>query len=333
VGARSYTVIGLGAIGGFYGARLAAAGHPVRFVTRSGVDEVRASGLHVESPLGDVSLADVDVHDTDAARRGEVDASDVVVVSVKTTDTADALTLLPALVHERSTIVVMQNGLGVEEPIADAVPDHEVVGAMCFICSNRVAPGHIRHLDYGRVTLAHHRRDGGPAGSTPEVEAVVDDLAAAGVTAAALDHLAAARWHKLVWNVPYNGLSVVLDAGTDELMADRSTRRLVEDIMWEVVAGSAACGAPIESEFVGQMLDDTDNMSPYATSMKLDYEAGRPLELDAIYDAPIRAAAASGCRMVRTAALHDQLRFLDARSRAVRVPAGAGRGTSRATPS
>jgi 2-dehydropantoate 2-reductase len=332
VGARSYTVIGLGAIGGFYGARLAAAGHPVRFVTRSDVDAVRDGGLRVESPLGDVALADVEVHDTEAARRGEVEPSDVVVVAVKTTDTADVLALLPALVHDGSTIVAMQNGLGVEGPIADAVPEHEVVGAMCFICSNRVGPGRIRHLDYGRVTVAHHRRDGAAAGLTDEVRAVVDDLAGAGIATVAIDDLAAARWRKLVWNVPYNGLSVVLDAGTDELMADPGTRRLVEQIMWEVVAGSTACGTPVDDSFVAEMLDDTDKMSPYATSMKLDHEAGRPLELDAIYDAPIRAAAAAGYEMVRTAALHDQLRFLDARSRRI-TPAGAARGTSRATPS
>jgi 2-dehydropantoate 2-reductase len=332
VGARSYTVIGLGAIGGYYGARLAAAGHPVRFVTRSDVDAVRAGGLRDESPLGDVIVDDVDVHDTADVRSGALDPSDVVVVAVKTTDTADVLALLPALVHDESVVVVMQNGLGVEEPIADAVPDHDVVGAMCFICSNRLAPGRIRHLDYGGVTLAHHGRDGAPAGLTPPLRAIADDLVAAGVTTTALEHLAAARWRKLVWNVPYNGLSVVLDAGTDELMAQPNTRRLVEEIMWEVVAGSSACGAAVDDDFVAQMLDDTDHMTPYAPSMKLDHEAGRPLELDAIYDAPIDAAADAGYAMVRTAALRDQLRFLDERSRSLTTP-GAGRGTSRATPS
>jgi 2-dehydropantoate 2-reductase len=315
VRSRSYTVVGLGAIGGFYGARLAAAGHDVRFVTRSQVDEVRTGGLRVESPIGDVKLTDVDVHDLDAVARGDVARSDVVIVAVKTTDTADALALVPSLVHDGSIVVVMQNGLGVEDVVAQVVPRHPVVGAMCFICSNRVAPGHIRHLDFGRVTLAHHTDDGAPAGITDEVQAVADDLTAAEVPVVPFEDLALARWRKLVWNIPYNGLSVVLDAGTDELMGDPSTRALVEALMWEVVDGSRACGSPVDDDFVAEMLETTDTMTPYATSMKLDHAAGRPLELEAIYAAPIAAAAAGGCAMPRASALHAQLQFLDARQR------------------
>jgi 2-dehydropantoate 2-reductase len=306
---RSYTVVGLGAIGGFYGARLAAAGHTVRFVTRSSAGEVRAGGLKVESPLGDLHLADIEVFDGPDG----VPASDVVVLAVKTTDTAAVLGQLPALVHDGSVVVVMQNGLGVEGPVAASVPGVPVVGAMCFICSNRVAPNHIRHLDYGRVTLAQHAADGTAVGLTDAVRSIEADLLGAGLPVTSLEHLVQARWRKLVWNVPYNGLSVVLDAGTDELMRDPSTRRLVEDLMWEVVAGSQACGAPVEDGFVAEMLDTTDRMTPYKTSMKLDHEAGRPLELDAIYAAPIAAAADAGYEMVRSGALLAQLRFLDQR--------------------
>jgi 2-dehydropantoate 2-reductase len=119
----------------------------------------------------------------------------------------------------------------------------------------------------------------------------------------------------LVWNIPYNGLSVVLDAGTDELMTDPSTRALVESLMREVVAGAAACGRVIPDRFVDQMLDDTVRMIPYATSMKLDHDAGRSLELDAIYGTPLARARAAGIEMVRVQALYEQLCFLDARTR------------------
>jgi 2-dehydropantoate 2-reductase len=170
----------------------------------------------------------------------------------------------------------------------------------------------VKHLDYGRVTVGEHAGDE-PAGVTAAVAALVDDLAGAGIAARALDDLVLGRWKKLVWNIPYNGLSVALDAGTDELMADPATRVLVEALMWEVVEGAAACDRTIDGSFVAQMLADTEKMTPYATSMKLDFDGGRPLELDAIYGAPLAAARAGGFEMTRVQMLHDQLRFLDSR--------------------
>jgi 2-dehydropantoate 2-reductase len=117
-----------------------------------------------------------------------------------------------------------------------------------------------------------------------------------------------------VWNIPYNGLSVVLDAGTDELMADDATRGLVEALMREVVTAARACGHSIDDGFVGDMLTTTDAMTPYRTSMKLDYDERRPLELDAIYRIPIERANEAGAQVPRVDALWRQLRFLDQRN-------------------
>jgi 2-dehydropantoate 2-reductase len=302
MGKRSYAVVGLGAVGGYYGARLAAAGHEVHFLARSDLDHVRRHGLTVESADGDIVLDSVAVH---GSAEG-VPPVDFVVVAVKTTDTVGALELTRALARKDSVVVAMQNGLGVEQVLADGVPDRTVLGAMCFICANKVGPGHVRHLDYGRVTVGAHAGDR----ASEAVNALVDDLCEAGVAASALDELSVGRWKKLVWNVPYNGLSVVLDAGTDELMANASTRSLVELLMREVVAGARACGAPIPDAFIQQMLDDTEQMTPYATSMKLDHDAGRPLEIEAIYGVPLATARAAGFEMVRVQMLYDQLRFL-----------------------
>jgi len=305
MGTRSYAIVGLGAVGGYYGAKLAAAGHEVHFLARSDLDHVRRHGLRVESPEGDIVLDEVHAH----ADPSEVPPVDVVVLAVKTTDTAAALDSVATLAAEGSVVVAMQNGLGVEDVLARAVPGATVLGAMCFICSNKVGPGHVRHLDYGRVTVGER----GAVGVTDGVIALVDDLVGAGLAASALDDLALGRWKKLVWNVPYNGLSVVLDAGTDELMADPHARELVQALMHEVLGGAAACGREIPDGFVQQMLDDTEEMIPYATSMKLDYDAGRPLELEAIYAAPLAAARVRGYEMVRVGALYEQLRFLDGR--------------------
>jgi 2-dehydropantoate 2-reductase len=205
----------------------------------------------------------------------------------------------------------MQNGLGVEQTFATAAPGAAVLGAMCFMCCNKIGPGHIQHLDYGAVTIGHHTADGRPAGVTPEVEAVVADLRGAAVSASPVRDLETGRWQKLVWNMPFNGLSVVNDALTDRLVGDAAIRARATAIMLEVVAAAAACGHPFDVGFVDRMLATTQAMTPYRPSMKLDHDAGRPLELDAIYVAPTAAARASGAPMLEAEALLGQLRALD----------------------
>ena len=310
---RSYTVIGMGAIGGYYGARLQAAGAPVRFLVRGGRDGLARSGLRVDSPVGDLRLP-VEVYDDPT----QVPPGDTILVATKTTSTDQVLPVVATLAGQAASgsgvapvVVAMQNGLGVEQPLAEVAPGAEVLGAMCFMCSNRVAPGHIVHLDYGAVTLGHHRAGGAAAGLTPQVAEVLEDLRAADVEATAVEDLTTGRWQKLVWNIPFNGLSVVLDAGTDEMLADPATRARARALMDEVVAGAAACGHGFDPTFADRMMANTEAMIPYKTSMKLDHEAGRPLELDAIYAAPVAAARAAGAPMVETEALLAELRDLD----------------------
>jgi 2-dehydropantoate 2-reductase len=309
--ARRYAVVGAGAIGALYGARLAAVGHEVHFVLRSDIDHVRRHGLVVESPYGDVWLESPHVY----ADPGDVPPVDVVLVGLKTTANHRLAELLGPLVTDGATVVMLQNGLRVEEQAAAAAPRSEVLGGLCFTCSNRVGPGHVRHIDYGSITLGSHRRDGGPAGITSVLADVGGDLEAAGVEIVLTADLPQARWRKLVWNMPFNGLSVVLGATTDRLILDPATAELAAAMMDEVCAAAAACGAPQPPSTRDDLLALTRTMRPYATSMNLDAEAGRPLELDAIYADPLTAARRAGRPMLRLETLHAQLRFLDTRSR------------------
>jgi 2-dehydropantoate 2-reductase len=310
---RSYTIIGVGGVGGYYGARLAAAGHPVRWVARSDAGHLRRHGLRVRSPKGDLHLADLDVYGPGEAPP----PADVVVVATKALDNASIAPTVAAAVGPATVVVVLQNGLGVEAPLAEALPGTVVLGAMSFICAVKAGPGEVHHLDYEAVTVGRWAPDGRAAGVSDEVVAVVADLAGAGVPAEALEDLEAGRWRKLVWNVPFNGLSVVLDAPTDRLVGDPSARELVVTLMDEVTAAAAACGHPVPEDTAARMLANTEAMTSYAPSMKVDHDARRPLELDAIYAAPLAAAAEAGAAMPVTAALHAQLAFLDHRRRGV----------------
>ncbi|HYI62680.1 MAG TPA: 2-dehydropantoate 2-reductase [Acidimicrobiales bacterium] len=312
---RRYAVVGVGGVGGLYAARLHAAGCEVHLVARGDADALEADGLHLSSPLGDVA-ARLPVHRGPAT----VPEVDVVVLAAKTTSpSARATAAEVARDRPGASVLVLQNGLGVEARVAGLAPGATVLGGMAFVCSQRVGPGRIEHLDFGRVTVGEHRDDLAPAGITPAVEAVVADLEAAGVGGVAAPDLVQGRWEKLVWNVPFNGLAVVLRARTDELVADPAAVVLVRTLMEEVRAGAAAQGRAIAPGFVDRMVRATAAMTPYAPSMRLDFDAGRDMEVDAIYGAPLAAARAAGVDLPATAVLAAQLRFLGAQ-------AGAGGG-------
>ncbi len=119
-----------------------------------------------------------------------------------------------------------------------------------------------------------------------------------------------------MWNLPYNGLSVLLGSGTAALMADAHSRALVEDLMEEVVRAAGACGQALPQGYAGKLIAATERMPDYLPSMYHDFALQRPLELPALYEAPLAAAARAGCDMPKARALYQALRFLDARSRA-----------------
>ncbi len=301
-----YTVIGAGAVGLLYGGRLQQAGHAVTWVVPSAAEKVRTAGIRIDAG-GTTTALDAEVVSTPA----DAPAADVVLVALKTTANDRLAELVGPAVADGATVSMFQNGLGVEDELRRAVPAAgAVLGALCFVCAHRRSPGHVEHLDYGPVDLAEH----GASTITPAVVRLAADLDAAGFAVAAHDDLTTARWRKLVWNIPYNGLSVVLDAGTAELMAHASATSLVTRVMSEVVVAGRACGADLDERFAEGRREMTRTMTPYAPSMKLDFDAGRQLEIGAIYDAPLEAARAAGASMPTVEALRDQLRFLDSPS-------------------
>ncbi|AFY68455.1 ketopantoate reductase [Thalassoporum mexicanum PCC 7367] len=303
----SYAVIGTGAIGGFYGALLQRAGCEVHFLLRSDYEYVQQHGLVVNSVYGDFTLPEVNAYcDASAIPR-----CDVAIAAIKATQNHILEDILPRIVKPNGTILLLQNGIGVEPQLAKLLPDHYILSGLCFICSNKVGMGHVHHLDYGDITIGAYADRYAPAGITKEMEAIASDFNIAGVPAKLTENLQLARWRKLVWNIPFNGLSVVLDAKTDAMMANDATRQLSADLMNEVLAAAAACDCQIPTEFVPQMIDFTTKMQPYLTSMKLDYDHKRSLEIEAIYANPLRLAKERGVAMPKTEMLYQQLYFLD----------------------
>ena len=306
-----YAIIGTGAVGGFYGGRLARAGFDVHFLLHSDFDHVREHGLIVESVDGDFALPRVNAY----ADARDLPPADVVVVALKTTQNHLLGELLPTPAGGEGTVLVLQNGLGVEQQAAEIVGPERVMGGLCFLCSNREGPGHIRHLDYGFVTLGDFSADGRAIGVSERMRAVAGDLNSAGIRTEFAEDLVLARWRKLVWNIPFNGLSVVLDAMIDRIMNDGDTRSLVEDLMGEVARGARACGRDIDEDFIEYILGLTEKMTPYRTSMKIDCDSRREMEVEAIFGAPLQAAQQAGADCPLIEMLYRQLKYIDSRNR------------------
>ncbi|MFN6528066.1 putative 2-dehydropantoate 2-reductase [Nostoc sp. ChiSLP03a] len=308
---RTYAILGTGALGGFYGARLQKAGLDVHFLLKSDYEQVKKYGLVVESKDGDFTLPEVHAYN-DVEKMPQCD---VVVVALKTTQNHLLPKMLPPVVKDNGVVLVLQNGLGVEEEVAEIVGNVTVIGGLCFLCSNKVGPGHIHHLDYGQITFSEYTPNYQPSGITQRMQQIADDFESAGISIELAEDLLLARWKKLVWNIPYNGLSVILNARTDELMAYEYTRKLVEQLMYEVAAGAKSYGRIINDRFIQTMLDYTVKMTPYRPSMKIDYDEHRPLEIEAIFGNPLRKAQAVGVNLAQISCLYHQLKFLDARGK------------------
>jgi 2-dehydropantoate 2-reductase len=305
---QSYAIIGTGAVGGLYGARLQQAGAEVHFLLHSDFDHVQTHGLCVESKDGDFDLPRVNAY----RRTDQMPACEVVLVALKTTQNHLLPELLPPVVKENSLVVMLQNGLGVEDVAATVVGPARIFGGLCFVCSNKVGPGHICHLDYGHITLAQYTAEQTPAGITELLRCLADDFEQAGVRIILADDLLTARWKKLVWNVPFNGMSVVLDAQTNQMVGNEHTYALAEALMHEVLAAAEAVHQRyIPESFVQEMLEATMKMKPYHPSMKLDYDAGRPLEVEAIFGVPLTMARQAGLDVPYLKMLYQQLKFLD----------------------
>lgn len=295
-------ILGSGALGLYYGGRLARAGHDVTFIARSDVEHVRAHGVVVKVTDGDFALP---------ADRVKVVASpvacgpvDLVVVTLKATANEHLPALLPPLLHAGTTVLNLQNGIGVDEPVAAIAGPTNTVGGICFICVNRIAPGTAECTMPGMIVIGEFA--GAPL---PRTKAIADLFGTAGVKVSVSPSLGEARWRKLVWNVPFNGLSVV-EGGmtTDLILQSPALEAEVWALMREVQAAALAHGFAIPEDFVVNQVERTRPMGPYKPSTMLDYLAGKPLELEPIWGEPMRRAQAKGVPVPRLEALYARLR-------------------------
>ena len=296
-----YAIIGTGAIGGYYGCKLARNGEEVHFLLHSDYEYVCTNGMQVDSCDGSFHLERVNAYQSTS----EMPAVDVVLVCLKSTRNHLLKELLSPLVHEGTLVVMIQNGIGIEEDVQQVFPQAQLVAGLAFICSAKTEPGRVNHQCYGQINFGNFS-----CRNEQLFQELVNDFNRAGVKAGVVEYHEA-RWKKAVWNMPFNGMTVALNTRTDLLLKNPSTRALIHEQMLEVLDIAHAWGVTnIDEEFVNKMIEMTDAMTPYSPSMKLDYDFHRPMEIGYLYSRPIAKAHEKGLRVPRLEMLEAELRFI-----------------------
>ncbi len=286
---QSVAIVGSGAIGLYYGGRLAQAGEDVRFLLRSDFHEVKLNGIRCKSVHGDFSLSEVKGYRSAA----EIGPVDLVIVSWKATANGHLREVLLPLLHAGTQVLTLQNGLGNCEAIAAITGPERVLGALCFVCLNRLAPGFVSHTAGGRISVGEFVPD-----ERGRAQEVVSRFKAAGIPAELGEPLAEAQWTKLVWNVPFNGLSIA-EGGvtTDELLRSPEIETEIRSLMQEIVTAARAIGLSLSEELIDFNIERTRPMGPYRPSSMIDYLEGREVEIGPIWEEPLRRAKEAGVPM------------------------------------
>jgi 2-dehydropantoate 2-reductase len=272
-------IIGTGAIGSFYGSMLAKAGVGVSVVARTDFEYIRHHGIHVQSKLGNYHFMPGQVV-RDAADLTE--KPDYVLLCIKVVEQVDRPSLLRDALGQDTAIVLISNGIGVEQEIAEAFPSHELISGLAFICVTRTAPGTIWHQAYGRLALGNY-----PRGASDKTRPLGAMFGQSGINCMVTEDITTARWQKCVWNAPFNPLSVLSGGlSTSDILAHQEG--LVRALMGEICAIAQAAGHALPADSVDRNIDSTYKMPPYKTSMLLDFEAGRSLETEAILGNAVR---------------------------------------------
>ena len=296
-----YAIIGTGAIGGFYGARLDKAGFEVHFLLHTDYQYVVDHGLTIDSCDGNFTLPSPKVYDSTS----EMPQCDVVIVALKTTQNHLLPSLLPPLLKPDTIILLIQNGIGVEADVQQLFPSQPIAAGMAFICSAKAGPGHINHQFYGNINIGNYS-----CHNPQRYNQMLADFRAAGIGAADVEYLEA-RWKKAVWNMPFNGMTVALNTTTNRLLSCESTHRLIYDQMLEVIGAAQALGVKnLDTRFADKMIANTIKMPPYSPSMKLDFDFHRPMEINYLYTRPIAEARAAGFAMPKLEMLEAELQFI-----------------------
>lgn len=267
-------VMATGALGGYFGARMAAAGNDVSFIARgTNLEAIRSHGLKVESVLGDLHLPNPNVTDNPAS----IGPVDTVLFAVKLWDTEKAAKQALPLVGPNTRVITLQNGVDSAERLAPILGADNVVAGAAFIAAVMSAPGVVTHTSqFARMICG--RIDGKP---DAPLQAFADAAQAAGIEIALSDAINRERWQKFVFLIGLSGATAATRKPLGPILADPDTRAFFLSLMREVEAIGRANGVALPADFADDRMKFGESSPPtFKASLLHDLERGNRLELD-----------------------------------------------------
>ncbi len=268
-------LVGSGAVGAYYAGRLTEFGIRVVSLCRSDYSVVKEKGVEIRSYEKDFFFEPDEV--IQSAKQYSREA-DYILVCLKVLPSIDQNEIIKAAVGSKTTIVLIQNGIDIERETARAFPDNEIISGIAFLAAHRIEYGVISHRGSGTLTLGNY-----PKGISEKTTQLSELFTQAGVPCRVVDKIARERWRKMLWNASFNPISVLGgNADSHKMLATTESEALVRNVMGEVLTIANASGSGLSDNIIDKVIAGTRKMNAFKTSMLVDHEAGRAMEIDAI---------------------------------------------------
>ena len=295
-------IVGSGAVGLYYGARLQRSGQDVHFLLRRDYNAIMRSGIRVRASDTSFQVGDVKGY-RDSKEIGGVD---LIIVSVKSTANRELPDLLKPMLKADTIILTFQNGLGNYEFLKSAFRANPVLVGACFVCLNRVAPGVVENYYLGSVVLGSDEQ-----GERTQAHSIAEALELARIQCRISENPHQLLWEKLLWNVPFNGLAIAAgEISTDLILSSEVLIGLVRGLMEEIVLGAESQGLKVDADMIDRLIKETRSMGSYRPSSLVDFLESKPVELESIWGEPLRRAMSSGVDLPKLETLYRLLKIL-----------------------
>ena len=303
-------VMGAGAVGGYFGARLAAAANDVVFIARGRhLAAMRQEGLNLESPQGNLQIRDALFTDDPT----QVGAVDLVLFCVKSYDTDPTAANLTSLIGDRTIILSLQNGVDNADKIAQRWGNERTLAGVVYVGSQLLRPGTIKHSSGGKIVLGE--LDGRVHETTQAVERV---LASAQISCEVSGAIRNIQWRKLLWNAPFCAISCLTHATVKEIVESDSLTKLALDCMTEVRAAAKTQAIDLDPALFDETLNFSKSLGDFKPSMLQDLEAGKPLEYEAFNGIVVELLRRTGKEASTNQVFYGALKYLDKKIRTER---------------
>ena len=304
-------VMGAGAVGGYFGARLAAKSNQVVFIARgSHLTALRGNGLSVESVQGNLHIRDALFAD-DPHAAGPVD---LILFCVKSYDTEAVAQSLGPIIDPRTIILSLQNGVDNADKIARLWKHNLVLAGVVYIASQLVEPGRIKHSAGGKIVFGAQNGQAHVA-----TEAVERLLSSAGIACEFSNDIRAVQWRKLLWNAPFCAISCLTRATAKEIVESDSLTKLALACMAEVREAATTKAVALSPELFAETLHFSKGLGNFKSSMLQDLEAGKPLEFEAFNGIVLDLLQRAGKQAPINQVFYSALKYLDERIRVTKI--------------